>query len=92
MNWKHTSLKTFGHIENLDLTVLLHPPFIGDLWPPYFYLFESKKDGHHIPSNGIVIAAVKQWLTGADFYKRGMHAHDYRWRQCIGKGADYVEK
>ena len=93
----HTSLKTVEHTVKLGWTIVPHRPYSPDLAPSDFHLFGPIKDGlcgQHFPSYVTVIWVVKQWATsaGADFYERGMQALVHRWRKCIAKSGDYVEK
>ena len=76
------------HIANLDGTVLPHP--LCSLLGP----MKDGLHGQHFPSNGTIIAAVKQWVTsaGADFYERGMQAFVPHWRKYLANGSDCVEK
>lgn len=75
----HTSLKTVEHTVNLGCSVLPHPPQSLNLVPSDFHLSVSEKDRLQeqcIPSNNVVIAAVKERFTStdADFYECGMQA------------------
>ena len=62
-----------------------------------FHMFRLMKDelrGQHFPSNKVMIAAVKQWITstGADFCEGGVQALVHRWQKSIANAGDYVEK
>lgn len=63
----YISLKTMQHTGSLGCTVLPHPQY------------SPVKDGlcsQHFPSNDVIIAVVKQQVTGTDFYKYYIQALD----------------
>jgi hypothetical protein len=65
--------------------------------PSDFPLFGLKKNGQrgqHFPDNDAVTAAVIKWVTsiGADFFERSMQSLVHRWRKCIAKGGDFVQR
>lgn len=49
--------------------------------------------GQCFPSNDVIIAALKQWITftGADFDKYAMQALVHLWKKCVAN-SDEVEK
>jgi len=73
------SLKAIEHVASLDWPAQPHPLDNQDLVPSDFHLFQPKKEGlcRYFPSNGAIIADVKQWITstGADFYKHRILVH-----------------
>ena len=78
-------------------TVLSHVPYSPDLAPSDFRLFGALKEifrGQHFVDNNVVIDAVKNWTAtvGREFYQRGIQALVHRWKKCIEKGGDYVNK
>ena len=93
----HTSLKTLEHIANLGRSVLPHPLYSPDLAPSDFHLLGSMKGElhrQHFPSNGAVIADVKQWVTSADadYSEHGMQALVHHRQKCIDNGDNSIEK
>lgn len=93
----HTSFKTRECLTKFGWTVLPHPPYSPDLAPSDFHLFGPLKEGlrgRRFADNNAVMDAVKSWTTSADvnFYERGIQALVHRWRKCVEKDGDYVEK
>ena len=79
----HTSNATCEAIENLNFTVIPHPPYSPNLAPSDFHLFSKLKDhlkGQQIGSIEEVKAAVLQWCRSqsADFYHDGIQKRVYR--------------
>jgi histone-lysine N-methyltransferase SETMAR len=84
-------------IDELGWEVLRHPPYSPDLAPSDFHLFGPLKDhmrGKHFTTDDDVIGAVSEWLRRQprDFYAKGINDFVTRWKICIEKDGDYVEK
>jgi histone-lysine N-methyltransferase SETMAR len=84
----HTSLKTQEAITKLGWTVLPHAPYIPDLAPSDFHLFEALKDairGKRFGSDDKVTEEEKKWLRvqDSDWHKTGIHALVSHWRKAV---------
>lgn len=93
----HTAKNTKACLEKLKFEVLPHPPYSPDLAPCDFHLFGPLKThlgGRRFKTDDDVKKAVHEWLRGQDktFYSAGIQALPGRWRKCIEKGGDYIEK
>uniref|UniRef100_A0A8C4SL12 Histone-lysine N-methyltransferase SETMAR n=1 Tax=Erpetoichthys calabaricus TaxID=27687 RepID=A0A8C4SL12_ERPCA len=86
-----------GCLEKLKFEILPHPPYSTDLAPCDFHLFRllnKHLGGRQFKTDDNVKKVVQEWLQGQDktFYSAGIQALPGRWRKCIEKGGDYVEK
>jgi [histone H3]-lysine36 N-dimethyltransferase SETMAR len=94
----HTSQKTQAALQHLRFhDILPHPPYSPDLAPCDFFLFPKLKEhlkGQHFTNDEEVKAEVRRWCRGKrpDFFLDGMHQLVHRWRVCVDKDGDYVEK
>jgi predicted amidophosphoribosyltransferase len=84
--------KTCLHFECLP-----HPPYSPDLAPSDYHRFGPLKEamgGKKFRSDEEVQQAVHEWLRrqAQEFFSRGIHALRKRWRACIERNGDYVEK
>ena len=84
-------------IRELKWTILQHPPCSPDLAPSDFHLFGPLKEalgGKMFCSNEEVIEAVREWVRQQpkNFVSEGIRKLPKRWRLCIVKEGDYVEK
>jgi len=89
----HTSLRTVEYTGSLGCSVIQHSPYGLDLASSDFHLFRpmiNELHGQHFPSNGTIIAAVKQWVAsaGADFYEYGMQVLVNCWLKHIARDGD----
>jgi histone-lysine N-methyltransferase SETMAR len=93
----HTSNQTQQTIDNLNFTIVPHPPYSPDLAPSDFHLFPKLKEhlkGQRYTSDEEVKAAVLLWCRSqsADFYRDGINKLVHRWKKCVDVAGDYVEK
>ncbi|GFN90119.1 transposase [Plakobranchus ocellatus] len=93
----HTSRQTQEALRQLELTTLPHPAYSADLAPSDYYLFPQLKKylkGHPYDNDEEVIADVRRWCRGqsSEFFTDGMHQPGKRWRLCVDRDSDYVEK
>ncbi|GFN93504.1 histone-lysine N-methyltransferase SETMAR [Plakobranchus ocellatus] len=93
----HTSRQTQDALEQLELTTLPHPALRPDLAPSDYYLFPQLKKylkGHHYDNDEEVIADVRRWCRGqsSEFFADGVLQLVKRWRLCVDRNGDYVEK
>ena len=93
----HTSLETHTALDRLGLRTLPHPPYSPDLAPSDFFLFPKLKDylkGNRYETDEDVKNAVLSWCRdkAADFFADGIQQVVRRWRLCIERDGDYVEK
>lgn len=94
----HTSRQTAAALERLNFDdILAHPPYSPDLAPCDFFLFPKLKEhlkGNRYASDEDVAADVRTWLRekSSDFFFDGMQQLVRRWRVCVERGGDYVEK
>ena len=94
----HTSRQTAATLERLNFDdILAHPPYSPDLAPCDFFLFPKLKEhlkGNRYASDEDVAADVRTWLRekSSDFFFDGMQQLVRRWRVCVERGGDYVEK
>ena len=93
----HTSLETRTALDRLGLRTLPHPPYSPDLASSDFFLFPKLKDylkGNRYETDEDVKNAVLSWCRDktADFFADGIQQVVRRWRLCIERDGDYVEK
>ncbi|GFO10054.1 transposase [Plakobranchus ocellatus] len=93
----HTSRQTQEALRQLELTTLPHPAYSSDLAPSDYYLFRQLKKylkGHPYDNDEEVIADVRRWCRGqsSEFLTDGMRQPVKRWRLCVDRNSDYVEK
>lgn len=93
----HTARATVATITDLKFECLPHPPYSPDLAPSDFHLFGPLKEamgGRKFHSDEEVRNAVHEWLRRRPkaFFSAGIQALPKRWRTCIERGGDYVEK
>ena len=94
----HTSRETCTGLQTLQFNdVLPHPPYSPDLAPCDFHLFPKLKEhlkGHRFTSDEEVKVEVRKWCREQpkEFYAHGFEKLVTRWRKCIAKDRDYIEK
>ncbi|GFR71535.1 transposase [Elysia marginata] len=89
----HTSLETRTALDSLGLRTLPHPPYGRDLAPSDFFLFPKLK-GNRYETDEDVKNAVLSWCRDktAVFFADSIQQVVRRWRLCIERDGDYVEK
>ena len=93
----HTANLTMQTIQQLEWTVLPHPPYSPDLAPSDYHLFANLKKplrGKHFANIDEIKIAVHQWFseTPKEFYETGIRNLTKRWEKCVAIGGDYIEK
>ena len=93
----HTSCQTQCALQQLELPTIPHPPYSPDLAPSDFFLFPLLKKhlkGNHYETDAEVEADVRTWCRSQtpEFFADGMRKLVQRWRLCIERDGDYVEK
>ena len=93
----HTAAHTIETLQKLKFEVLAHPPCSPDLAPSDYRLFGPLKEalrGCQFTSEQELKEAVHAWLTAQPkkFFSEGIKKLVQRWKKCIGKLGDYVEK
>ncbi|KDR21341.1 hypothetical protein L798_03974, partial [Zootermopsis nevadensis] len=84
-------------IQDLHFECLPHPPYSLDLAPSDYHMFGPLKEamgGKKFRSDEEIQQAVHEWLRRQpqEFFSRGIHTLRKRWRACIERNGDYVEK
>ena len=74
-----------------------HPPYSPDLAPSDYHLFPNLKKylcGQRFSTDDELKSAAEEWLKGQSelFYFTGIEELRDRYKLCIDKGGDYVEK
>ncbi|RUS77343.1 hypothetical protein EGW08_014897 [Elysia chlorotica] len=93
----HTSRQTQCALQQLELPTIPHPTYSPDLAPSDFFLFPLLKKhlkGNHYETDAEVEADVLSWCRSQtpEFFADGMRKLVQRWRLCIERDGDYVEK
>ena len=93
----HTSRQTQCALQQLELPTIPHPPYSPDLAPSDFFLFPLLKKHlkwNHYATDAEVEADVRTWCRSQtpEFFADGMRKLVQRWRLCIERDGDYVEK
>lgn len=93
----HTAHATVNKIKDLKMECLPHPAYSPDLAPCDFHLFGPLKEelgGRKFNSDVELKETVHKWICSQpkEFFSRGFQALVKRWRMCIERGGDYVEK
>jgi len=92
----HAARLTSEAIAKMGWEVLPHPSYSPDLAPSDYHLFGFVKDqlrGRYETREAIQ-KAVCQCLrmAGTEFYRRGIFKLPERWKKCVQRSGDYVEK
>jgi len=74
-----------------------HPPYSPDLAPSDYHLFSNFKQhfrGQRFSTDDELEYATEEWLKEQSelFYFTGVEKLRQRYKLCIDKGGDYVEK
>jgi len=77
--------------------VLPHPSYSPDLAPSDYHLFGFVKDqllGQGYETMEAIQKAVRQCLrmAGTEFYRRAIFKLPERWKKCVQRSGDYVQK
>lgn len=93
----HTAALTVETLQKLKFEVLAHPPYSPDLAPSDYHLFGPLKEalrGRRFTSEQELKEAVHEWLAARPktFFFEGIQKLLQRWKKCVEKQGDYVEK
>lgn len=93
----HSARITQEKLQELQFTVLRHPPYSPDLSPCDYYLFSPMKaalKGANYKSSEDVITVIKNWFKSKneEFFRQGIHALPDRWRKCVASGGNYFQR
>jgi len=93
----HTACTTVVTITDLHFECLPHPPYSPELAPIDFPMFGPLKEamgGKKFRFGEEVRHVVHEWLRRLpkEFFSTGIYALYKRWRTCIERGGDHVEK
>ena len=93
----HTAAHTVETLQKHKFEVLAHPPYSTNVAPSDYHLFgplEEVLRGRRFTSAQELKEAVHAWLAAQPktFYSEGIKKLVQRWKKCIEKQGDYVEK
>jgi transposase len=93
----HTARATVATITDLHFDTLPHPPYSSDVAPSDYHMFGPLKKamgGKKFRYDEEVHQAVHEWLRTRlqEFFSRRIRALPVRWRKCVERQGDYVEK
>ena len=93
----HAARLTSEAIAKMGWEVLQHPSYSSDLAPIDYHLFGFVKDqlrGQRYETTEAIRKAVSQCLrmAGTEFYRRGIFRLQERWKKCVQRSGDYVQK
>ena len=93
----HKSLVAMSAVHDCGFELIDHPPYSPDLAPSDYFLFPNLKKhlaGKRYDSDDDVISAVEDFFEGQEenFYATGIRALQHRWKKCVDRRGDYVEK
>jgi transposase len=93
----HTARATVATITDLHFDTLPHPPYSPDLAPSDHHMFGPLKEamgGKKFRSDEELHQAVHEWLRTRpqEFFSKGIRALPVRWRKCVERQGDCVEK
>ena len=92
----HAAIRTARKLQELQLTVLPHPPYSPDLAPSDFYLFSPLKSslaGKSFASRDEILRDVNTWIESkpCEFFRNGIQKLPERWQRCIEANGEYFE-
>jgi len=93
----HTAAHTVETLQKLKFEALAHPPYSPDLAPSDYRLFGPLKEalrGRRFTSDQELKEAEHAWITAQTktLFSEGREKLVLRWKKCIEKQGDYVEK
>ena len=92
----HNSLVAMSAVHDCGFELIDHPPYSPDLAPSDYFLFPNLKKhlaGKRYETDD-VISAVEDFFEGQEenFYATGIRELQHRWKKCVDRRGDYVEK
>jgi len=93
----HAARLTSEAIAKMGWEVLPRPSYSPDLAPSDYHLFGFLNDqlrGQRYETTEAIQKAARQCLrmAGTEFYRRGIFKPPKRWKKCVQRSGDYVEK
>ena len=93
----HKSLVAMSAVHDYGFELIDHPSYSPDLAPSDYFLFPNLKKhlaGKRYESDDDVISAVEDFFEGQEenFYATGIRALQHRWKKCVDRRGNYVEK
>ncbi|KAM9359101.1 uncharacterized protein gal3st2 [Symphorus nematophorus] len=93
----YKSVVAMAAVHDCGFELVDHPPYSPDLIPSDYFLFPNMKKhlaGKHYWTDDEVISAVEDFFDHQDdsFYTKGVEALQHRWKKCVDRRGDYVEK
>ena len=93
----HATCLTSEAIVKMGWEVLPQPSYSPDLAPSDYHLFGFVKDqlcGQRYETTEAIQKAMRQCLrmAGTEFYRRGIFKLPERWKKCVQRSGDCVEK
>ena len=84
-------------LNELSFELLPYLPYLPDLDPRVYYLFEDLKkmlQGKRFYSNEEAITKTNAYFEAKDksFYKKGIEMLEKRWTDCVAFEGDYVDE
>ena len=93
----HKSMVAMSAVHDCGFELIDHPPYSPDLALSDYFLFPNLKKhlaGKRYESDDDAISAVEDFFEGQEekFYVTGIQALQHRWKKCVDRRRDYVEK
>ena len=84
-------------VHDCGFELIDHHPYALDLAPSDYFLFPNLKKhlaGKRYENDDDVISAVEDFFESEEenFYATGIRALQLRWKKCVDRRGDYVEK
>ena len=84
-------------VHDCGFELIDHPPYSPDLAPSDYFLFANlikHLAGKRYESDDDVISAVEDFFESQEenFYATRIQALQHRWKKCVDRRGDYVEK
>ena len=96
----HKSVVAMVTVRDCDSELVNHRPNSPDMASPEYFLFPSKNTQKTLGWEAVyrtddeVVSAVEDCFEDQDenFYTSGIQALQHRWKKCVERWGDYVEK
>uniref|UniRef100_A0A673BIC6 Histone-lysine N-methyltransferase SETMAR n=1 Tax=Sphaeramia orbicularis TaxID=375764 RepID=A0A673BIC6_9TELE len=93
----HKLTVAMAAVKDCGFELVDHPPYSPDLAPSDYFLFPNMKKhlaGKRYQTDDEVISAVEDFFGDQDesFYTAGIQELQHRWKKCVDRRGDYVEK
>ncbi|XP_030588657.1 histone-lysine N-methyltransferase SETMAR-like [Archocentrus centrarchus] len=93
----HKSVLAMAAVRDCGFELIDHPPYSPDLAPSDYFLFRNMKkhlSGKQYRTDDEVLSAVEDFFEGQveSFYTTGIQVLQHRWKKCVDRRGDFVEK